>query len=182
MSDEIVLIGDVLGSILQPIYFSLFLFYTKDIKDKRVLFTIIMILETLFLRCVLKIYNGIDFEILYSISMYIVLRLIYKKKARITDIVTFILSVLLLGIISIAVYFIFGMNIFSLLLINTTVLIATYLLKCKLPKIDEFYNKFWNRHNNPKMLKSITIRGFSSTITMVLFIFMYFWLIYIIKK
>jgi len=182
MDREIIFIGDILGSILQPIYFSLFLFYTKDIKDKRVLFTIIMILETLFLRCVLKIYNGIDFEILYSISMYIILRLIYKKKARITDIVTFILSVLLLGIISITVYFIFGMNIFSLLLINTTVLIITYLIRYKLPKIDKFYNKFWNRHNNPKMFKSITIRGFSSTITMILFIFMYFWLIYIMKK
>lgn len=182
MSDEIVLIGDILGSILQPIYFSLFLFYTKDIKDKRALFTIIMILETLFLRCILKIYNGIDFEILYSISMYIVLRLIYQKKARITDIVTFILSVIFQGIISVSTILILGVNIYSIIVSSIVLIIITYLLKNKLIKIENFYNRFWNKHNNPKFLKSVTIRGFSSVITIITFVLMYFWLIYGILK
>lgn len=182
MDREIILIGDILGSILQPIYFSLFLFYVKDIKDKRVLFTFIMILETLFLRCILKIYNGIDFEILYSISMYVILKLIYKKKARITDIVTFILSVILQGIISIFIIFILGVSIYSIIFSNIILMTITYLLKNKLINIDIFYNKFWNKHNNPKFLKSVTIRGFSSVITIFTFILMYFWLIYGILK
>lgn len=181
MNNSIILIGDIIGAILQPIYFSLFLFYTKGIKEKRVLFTTIMIIETLILRCMLKIYDGVNFEVLYSISMYVFLRLFYKN-ARITDFITFIISIMMLGIISVLVYFTLGMNIISLLLINISVLLITYLLRYKLPKIDKFYSKFWNRHNNKKMLKSITIRGFSSTITMILFVLMYFWLIYIIKS
>lgn len=181
MDSNIILIGDIVGAVLQPIYFSLFLFYTKGIKDKWVLFTTIMIIETLILRCGLKIYEGINFEILYSISMYVFLRIFYKH-ARITDFITFIISIVMLGIISVLVYFTLGMNIFSLLLINASILLITYLLRYKLPKIDEFYSKFWNRHNNKKMLKSVTIRGLSSTITMILFVLMYFWLIYIIKS
>lgn len=182
MNNNIILIGDILGAILQPIYFSMFLFYVKDIKEKRVLFTIIMIIETIILRCYLKIYEGINFEILYSISMYIFLRMIYKNKARITDFVTFILSVLLQGIISVLAFIILGMNLCGFMMANIIPFILTFLLRYKLPKIDKFYKKFWNRHNNKKMFKSITIRGFSSTMTIFLFIFMYFWLIYIIKS
>lgn len=182
MSNETIIIGDILGAILQPIYFSLFMFYTKEIKNKRLLFITIMILETLILRCGLKIYDGINFELLYSISMYIVMKILYENKARITDFVTFIISVIFLGITSVLVYFIIGMNIYGLLIINLFVLLITYLLRYKLPKIEKFYKKIWNRHNNKKMLKSITIRGISSTITIFAFLAMYFWLIYIITN
>lgn len=181
MSNETILIGDILGAILQPIYFSLFMFYTKEIKNKRLLFIAIMILETLILRCGLKIYDGINFELLYSISMYVVMKLLYENKTRITDLIIFIISVIFQGIISVLCVLIIGANIFSIIISSVLLIIVTYFLRHKLPAINKFFNKFWNRHTNKKVLKSVTIRGLSSVITIVTFLLMYFWLIYMIK-
>lgn len=181
MSNETILIGDILGAILQPIYFSLFMFYTKEIKNKRLLFITIMILETLILRCGLKIYEGINFELLYSISMYVVMKLLYENKTRITDLIIFIISVIFQGIVSVLCVLIIGTDIFSIIISSVLLIIVTYFLKHKLPAINNFFNKFWNRHTNKKVLKSVTIRGLSSVITIVTFLLMYFWLIYMIK-
>lgn len=174
----ILLIGDTIGAILQPIYFSLFLIYSKGIKTKKIRFTILMILEHFLLRHIMQIKFNINFELTYSIITYIVLKLIYKNKARITDMVTFIISTLFMGAISVIVYFIIGMNIYGLITTNILIIVLTYLNRHKLIKIDEFYNKFWNRHSNEVKLKSITVRGISSVLTVIAFILMHLWLIY----
>lgn len=179
MSDTIIQIGDIIGAILQPIFFSLFIFYAKGIETKRLLYIAIMILETVFLRLILKIYDDITFELIYSVLAFVVLKMLYKKKARIPDFITFILSVLTLGIISVITVMILGVNIYSVMIANTLAILITFLLRHKLIKIDAFYNKFWNRHSEKKMLKSVTIRGFSSAITILVFIAMHFWLIYV---
>jgi len=175
---NILLIGDTIGLFLQPLYFALFLIFTKSIKKRRILFMLSMIIEHFILRYCIQIKFSINFELTYTILTYILLKLIYKDKARITDIITFIISILLLGIVSVLTVLIFKISIVSILISNIGIIILTYLIRHKLTKIDEFYNKFWNRHENNKMLKSVTIRGISSILTIITFILIHIWLIY----
>lgn len=178
MPNEILLVGNIVGSVFQPLYFSLFLIFTKNIKNKRILFISIMIIEHFILKYVCNINYDINFELFYTILSFLVLKLIYKDKARITDSITFIISVILLGIISMLVGMTVGMNIVGLAVSNILPIIIIYILRHKLSKIDVFYDKFWNRHNNKKMIKSITIRGISTVLTIITFVMMHFWMIY----
>lgn len=178
MSNEILIIGNVVGAILQPLYFSLFVIFTKNIKTKRILFITIMTLEHFMLKYLCNISYDINFELFYTILFFLVLKCIYKDKARITDSITFIISIILLGIISMITSMTIGMNIFGLIISNILSIIIIFMLRHKLPRIDVFYTKFWNRHNNKRMLKSITIRGISTVLTIITFVMMHFWMIY----
>lgn len=170
MSSEVLAIGNLVGAVMQPIYFALFLIFTKKIKDKRLLFISIMILEHFILKYACKLHYTINFELSYSIMTYLILKIVYM--------VTFIISVLFMGVINVSAGIIIGMNVYGLIFTNIFPIIAIYLLRHRLNEIDKFYNKFWNRHNNPKMLKSITIRGISSVMTIITFVLMNLWLIY----
>ena len=178
MNNEILLVGNIIGGILQPIYFSMFLLSTKNIKDKRFLFILCMIFEGLFLIFVCHMNYNINFELTYTLMTYIMLKLFYKDKARITDIVTFVISIITLGVISVLISITIGMNLIGLLLSNIIPLLLAFIFRHKLTKIDVFYTKFWNRHNDRKMLKSITIRGISTVMTIITFLLLHLWLIY----
>ena len=102
MSNGMLMIGNLLGAILQPIYFSLFLIFTKNIKNKRFLFILIMIFEHFFLKFVCNLNYNINFELMYTIITYFVLKLMYKEKTRITDVITFIISIAILGVFNVS--------------------------------------------------------------------------------
>lgn len=178
MDQRVLLIGNIIGAVLQSIYCAIFILETKNIKNKRILFILLSIFEYFFLKYVCKLNFNINFEILFGISLYLLLKLIYKDKARITDLTIYILSIIILGIISILTSITIGMNLYGLIIANIFSILLVYLLRHKLTKIDVFYNKFWNRHNDKKMIKSITIRGISSIMTIITFILLHLWLIY----
>lgn len=178
MSNEILQLGNLLGAILQPIYFALFIIFTKKLKNKRILFVSIMIIEHILLKYVCKINYNINFELTYTIIYFLILKLLYKDKARITDVVTFVIAVIILGIFSVSTLLLLGVSIYSVVISNTLIILLTYLFRHKLSKIETFYSKFWNRHNDKRMLKSVTIRGLSSSITAIIFVLMHLWIIY----
>lgn len=178
MNSNVLLIGNLVGAVMQPIYFSLFLIFTKKIKEKRLMFISLMILEHFILKYTCKMNYTINFELSYSVLTYLLLKIIYREKARITDMVTFVISIIFMGIINVGSLLIFGANLFCVLFANIISVIFVYLLRHKLNHIETFYNKFWNRHDNPKMLKSVTIRGLSSSITIIIFVLMHLWFIY----
>lgn len=178
MSDKVLMIGNIIGYVLQAIYYSYFLLIVKNIKTKRILFVISAIIEYILLKYVCKLHYTINFELVYGLFMFMLLIFVYRDKARITDIITYIISLLILGVCSILSILIIGINIYSVVIGNILPIIFTFLLRHKLIKIDEFYDNFWNRHSNSKMLKSITIRGFSSVLTVITFVLMHAWLIY----
>ena len=89
----------LLGQIPEAVYFSLFMIFTKQLKEKRLLFTIIMILEYVLIQRV--IHFNIWLHIIYTIFVYLILKLLYKDKAQVTDIFTFTISSMLLILIDI---------------------------------------------------------------------------------
>ena len=178
MNDNILQIGNIIGYILQSFYISYFLLSTKKIKNHRTSVFLLVLSEYIFLKQICNLNYTVNFELMFGILIYLLFKVMYKNKIFITDFITYILSLIILGVASIFISLTVGMNIVGLILSSIIPIIFTYLMRHKLPKIEEFYFKFWNRHKNKKMLKSITIRGFSSVATILTFLFLHLWLIY----
>lgn len=159
------------GQIPEAIYFALFLILTKQLKEKRMLFITIMIIEYV-LSMNLQVFS-IWSHIVYVILMYISLKLLYKERAQITDIFTFGIASIGMIVSSAIVFLVFGPD--NMLLVssinNMILFIGLALLYKKLPYIQIVYKKLWNRkfENNLK-LKSTTFR----CINLVIFNFMFY--------
>jgi len=182
MNDEIILIGNILASIFHSVYYCLFISESKKIKNKKLYFIMLTIVDYLIVQNIINFKLGVNADLFLLILFYVNLKFLYKDKARITDVISFILADTLLGIISVIIYFIFGMNFLSLIVELIVPLIIVILLNNKLNYIDQFYNKFWNRKRNKVKIKSITVRGFSLCITVFEFLALHFWMIYLLLK
>ena len=151
----------LLGQIPEAIYFALFMIFTKQLKEKRTLFTILMTLEYLIIQKL--IHFDVWLQVIYTAFVFIILKILYKEKAQITDIFTFTISSILLIVIDVIVYFttkIFIDNYILAMIIDRIVLFAIlFLLKDKLYKIQKTYKKFWNRNDKiKKKMKTTTFR------------------------
>ena len=72
------LVSILLGMIPEVLYFTLFLIYTKDLKDKKFrLFGLISI--AYIINIVLCDYNVI-YNVIFIFLVYLILKLLYKKK------------------------------------------------------------------------------------------------------
>ena len=178
MSNEMLLIGNIVGAILQSIFISYFIITVKEINNKRILFTFSIIVSFLLLQCIQSIERTVNLNLILGITIFFLLKIIYSSKARITDFIIYIIANIILGISSVIFALVIGMNIYGLLLSIIIPIILTHKFRHKLIEIDRFFNKFWNRHTDKQMFKSITIRGFSTIITIIIFVIMNFWLIY----
>lgn len=152
----------LLGQIPEAIYFALFMIFTKELKTRRTTFTILMVVEYLLVK-----YSNIfsvEFHIIYTITTFITLKVLYKEKSQVTDIFTFGIASLGLIIISIPTFLIsnvFTNNIVIANVIQKIILFVTLIsLKCKLPNIQKLYKYFWNRNDMVKKpIKSTTFRA-----------------------
>ena len=159
-----------LGQVPEAVYFALFLIFTKSLKEKRILFTILMIIDYLLLKSF--IHFDVWFQVSYTIMTYVILKVLYKGKAQITDIFTFGIASFALVVLSIASYFIFLGNDIIAIVINRLLTIGIpILLRNKLSKINNLYKKFWNRHNNDgKVMKSTTFRAINTIVFNLMFV------------
>lgn len=158
---EINVLEMLLGQIPEAIYFSLFMIFTKQLKEKRILFIVLMILEYLIIQKL--IHYDVWLQIIYTFSVFIILKVLYKEKSQITDIFTFTISSIFMIVIDMAVYFIsslFTNNFIIIITIDRILLFTTlFLLRNKLPKIQNLYKKLWNRNDKKeKKIKSATFR------------------------
>ena len=179
MNDNILQLGNILGCIFQPLYFCLFIFYVKQIKNKRIFFIALSILDYVLIQRFVHFKLGVNADLLYAIMFYINLKLFYKK-SRITDLITYIVSNVIMGIINIISYFIFGMNFIGLIFALIIPIIVIIFISNKLYLIDKFYNKYWNRKKHKVKIKSITVRGFSVCTTIIEFVVIHFWILYLL--
>ena len=148
---------------IEPIYFALFLIIGKDLKNKRLLLTCIMIFEFYMLKDFIKF--NVWFQFIYTFVVFVDLKFLYKEKAQITDIFLFSASSIILIVISTAVFlthFYIYKNYYIAIIINRILIFGFLYFNRK--NIRNLYKKFyshWNRHNNPKAIKSITLRNIS---------------------
>lgn len=157
------IIYEVLVKLAEPIYFSLFLIIGKNIKEKRLLLTCIMIIQYLLLMQIFPF--NIWFQLIYTFMSFVNLKVLYKEKAQVTDIFLFAFASILVVIISIISYAIINFTIkdYYIALIFNRILIFLFLYLYR-NSIKSKYKEFcslWNRHNNPKKIRSLTLRNIS---------------------
>ena len=152
----------LLGQIPEAIYFSLFMIFTKQLKEKRVLFIALMILEYVLLKQFIQF--NIWFQISYTFITFLILKILYKEKSQVIDIFTFTIASILLILIDIPLYIIINpiFNNYILFVIIERIIVFTLLilLRNKLLKIQNIYKKLWNRNDKEKKkMKSTTFRS-----------------------
>lgn len=162
----------LLGQIPEAIYFALFMIYAKNLKEKRLLFTLLMVVEYVILTRIIMFNSW--FQILYTAITFIILKVLYKEKAQITDVFTFAIGSILLMIISafclFVVYAICRNTILAVIVNRIITFIVLFLLHNHLYKIQNIYKKFWNRNDKvKKKIKSTTFRCVNLVIFNVMF-------------
>lgn len=160
----------LLGQIPEAVYFALFLIFTKELKTKRILFTILMIVEYLLLKSF--IHFDMWFQIGYVIMIFLTLKVLYKDKAQITDVFTFGIASIILIILSAISFLIFGPDMKLVTITNRILLILFLVLTRKLlPNIQDLYNKLWNRNDTiSKKMKSTTFRALNAVVFNLMFV------------
>lgn len=152
-----------LEKILEAVFFAVFLLIGKNIKEKRIRFVFIMILEYLLLKHFIKF--SVNFQIAYTFMSYVNLKVLYKEKTQITDIFLFTsgsLILILVSLISYAiVYFTFRQYLIALILNRILLFLVLILFKNKIRKLYKEFYSLWNRHNFPNKIKSLTLRNIS---------------------
>ena len=175
----------LIGQIPEAIYFSLFMIFAKNLKSKRILFTALMVAEYLLLKQFINF--NIWFQVIYTFMTFVILKVLYKEKAQVTDIFTFAIGSVVLMIISIVSYFIVWktVNIYYFALALNRILIILFLILTynKLYKIQNLYKKFWNRNDKiKKKMKSTTFRALNLVIFNIMFYIINICMIFIIRQ
>lgn len=160
----------LLGQIPEAVYFALFLIFTKELKTKRILFTILMAVEYLLLKSF--IHFDMWFQIGYVIMTFLTLKVLYKDEAQITDVFTFGIASIILIILSAISFLIFGPDMKLVTITNRILLISFLVLTHKsLPNIQDLYNKLWNRNDAiSKKMKSTTFRALNAVVFNLMFV------------
>lgn len=169
-----------LGQIPEAIFFALFLIFAKNIKEKRIIFIILMIIEYLLLIYTFQ-YNWF-FHIGFMITTFLTLKILYKEKSQITDIFILLIGYLFLGATSIICCLLFNFNMIIVSIINRfLIFILLFVFKNKLQNIQKIYKILWNRNDkNNKKLKSTTFRAINIVLFNVAFYIINLFMLYAI--
>lgn len=173
----------ILEKVLEAVYFALFLIYGKKLEKKRLLFIILMVAEYLLLTSF--IYYNVMFQLLYIFLSYVILKVLYGEKAQITDIFLMAVASIVLIAFSAFTYLtaLFTYKNYFISLIINRILIFSFIFNCR-NKINNLYKSFyklWNRHDNPKQIKSLTLRNISVIAFNFMFVFINAGMIFFIK-
>lgn len=149
------------GQLPEAIYFALFMIYTKRLRKRRILFAVLTIITYITLFNVLPFSNWA--HILYFLMMYLILKLLYKRRSQITDFFTLgiaSIGMIVISFITYAIGLLFTNNYIIIMVMNrVSLFLILYLVRNHLYKIQKMYKLFWNRNDSiPKPMKSITFR------------------------
>jgi hypothetical protein len=162
----------LLGQIPEAIFFALFMIYAKGLKEKRFLFTLLMVVEYVLLLNIFP-YN-FKFHISFMILTYLLLKMFYKEKCQITDVFILAIGYVILAISSIISFMILSFTLNNMFIGNILCKILMFsfifVLRNKLNGIQNIYKKLWNRNDKvPKKMKTTTFRALNLVVFNILF-------------
>lgn len=170
---QYIILSFTLGILPEVIYYTLFLIYAKDIKEKkkRLFFGILLIYTALGSLFQYKLITFWGFIII----TYLYLKILYKD-TDIIDMLTTYLATSYLTVISYIGFMNFTedlSNYYILFAINRILVVIPLLVKNKFHKIYQEIRKMWNRNDKEKRpVKSITLRVGSFIIINTIIFFM----------
>lgn len=167
------LLSILLGLIPEVLFIILFLSYSKNLKEKRLLLFLIISIGYILLM-VIQQFKTI-YYVLFIFMMYFSLKIVYKSKTQIIDL--FVASIPFMWITIVAyICFLFLnkdlTNYYILYVIDRIVLFMPLIFKKNFHNVYKKYCKLWNRNDLEKRrIKSITLRNISLiTINIIIFI------------
>lgn len=169
------LISILLGLIPEVLYFTLFVSYAKNLKEKRI--KLFLLISVAYFVCMIFQRYKLIYYLMFIVLEYISLKLLYKQKAQIIDIFIITLSFFYLSIMS-YICFLFmkedRSNYFLLYIIDRILVFLIFIFKNKFNILYKKYCNLWNRNDNIKNrpIKSITLRNISLIILNFIICFM----------
>lgn len=145
----------VLGMLPEVLFFTLFLIYTKDLKEKILKLFVLLAIGYVLLIMICR-YEFI-FYVAYIVYGYLVLKILYKS--HIIDLFVFSLAFSYLMLLSFILVNIIP-NYEIAFVVDRVLLFVPFLFKTKFYNIYLSYNKLWNKNKNNK-IKSLTVRNTS---------------------
>lgn len=144
----------LLGQVPEAVFFALFLILTKQLKEKRILFITIMIVEYVLLLNIFP-YNWY-FHISLTLSTFLTLKVLYHEKSQVTDIFILLIGYIVLTITS-ALCFVLcqGATVIATILNRVIIFGLLFCFRNKLYNIQKLYKNFWNRSDKPKATNSL---------------------------
>lgn len=159
------LLSIVLGLLPEVLYFTMFLIYAKNLKEKRLKLGILI--SVAYVVCITFIPHSVYSYIGFIFTTYILLKLLYKQKAQIVDIFLICIAYLYINLLAYISYLILknNMNIqlyYLLYFIDRICLCIPFIFRNKFYELYKKYFSLWNRRYDVKApIKSITIRNIS---------------------
>ena len=151
------IISLVLGLLPEVLYFTLFLTYCKNLKEKRLKLFGLLALGYIALIMICRF--QFIFYVAYIIYSYLVIKWLYK--AHISDIFIISLGLSYMTIVAFLGYVILGSNYLVYYIVARICLyLPLLILSHKLNTFYIGYKSLWNRKDNAK-IKSITLRNLS---------------------
>lgn len=157
----------ILGLIPESIFFSLFIIFTKNYKNKtkNIVFTLLMIIGYIILKRILP--RNVYCQIIYIIYVPILMKIMYKEKSHISDIFIFMLSadIMIVFSITIGIACVFNsLTLYWICYAINRILMFGFLIIAR-NKLNKFYKNIisqWNRNREkPNKIKALTIRNVS---------------------
>lgn len=166
----------LLGFLPDVLYYFLMIKNIKNIKNRRILFFILLFLS--YILCIMLIKHQFYLYIISDLIMFLILKFLYNSK--ITDFFLIVVLEMYIMLVSLLCFKFIG-DYFLAYIINRIIIFIPLIFKKKLNQIYVKYNILWNRHNKSKELKSITLRNISIVLFNMLIVLIYFILVYILS-
>ena len=173
----------LLGMIPEVLYFTLFIIYTKNIKEKRI--KLFMLTSLIYVLCIMIS----RFKILYYVSfiflIYFILKILYKDKTQVIDVFVFSLSTIYLSFVGYICSRFINNNYliyYVTLIINRILLFIPFIFRKNFNKLYKIYCGLWNRNDKVKRpIKSITLRNVSLVILNIFIFILNIMTVYVIN-
>lgn len=173
----------MLALLPEVIYFTLFLIFTKQYKNRRILLFFLLLIGYVTLKKIFPF--NIYCQIGFIIYVPIILRILYKAKFHLSDmfIIVYASWILILEtLLLLPVYLVFNNYIAIFILTRILMIVTVLLLRNKLNKAYKWIISQWNRnYEKPNKVKAITIRQVCVISLNVMIFMLYLGIQYIIK-
>lgn len=153
----------IIGMIPEVLFFTLFISYSKDLKQKKKSLFILIVIA--YILCIMINRYQYTYYIVMILMIFLILKVLYKEKIQIVDLFLVTISIVYVMLISFISFKMFGNNenyYYIALIINKLLIFLPLFFKRKLHNIYEKYLLLWDRNKSKeRKVKSITIRNLS---------------------
>lgn len=152
-----------LGLVPEVLYFTLFITYCKNIKEKRI--RLFLFISLAYVLCMFIQKYKIFYYVLFIALIYWIMKIVYKEKTQIIDVFVIAISFTYLYLLSYILFLFVNDNLsnyYLLYILDRIFLFIPFIFYMNFNRLYKIYCKLWNRNDDEKrLIKSITLRNIS---------------------